>query len=418
MGRRGKSGRVPAAVARARDAVPSRVREAVPSGVRQAELPASARRVARERLEGVLPSTYPAMPHAAKHAGPDYGEPATPSWRDVDWSRHLHDVEIDDRPVHYVDIGEGYAPPVVFVHGLAGNWQNWLENIPRLAQGRRVLALDLPGFGSSPKPASDISIPGYAQTVEAWLDRLGLGRVVLVGNSMGGFVTAEVAIRYPERVERLALVAAAGISITNLRRRPTLTVARIGVAVGAVTAARRHEIIARERLRHLTMSTVFRHPGRMRADLLYEVLQGSGKPGFFGALDALTSYDFRDRLSAIECPTLILWGREDVLVPVKDADEFDRLIPRSREVLMDDTGHVPMLERPAAFNECLIEFLAEEAEAAAVRDAGAAEGAAGQTEVTSDEADAAVSDRAADGDTGSTSGRRESAPSEAAEPAR
>lgn len=337
------------------------MREAVPSNVLPSDVSSSARRIARERVDGVLPSAaYPATPRAGRRADPDYGEPASPSWRDVDWAAHLHDVEVEGRPVHYVDLGSGDAPPVVFVHGLGGNWQNWLENLPRIAQDRRALALDLPGFGESPMPASDISIPGYARTVEAWLDRLGVGHAVLVGNSMGGFVAAEVAIAYPARVERLSLVAAAGISITHLRRRPTMTVARIGVAVGAVTAARRREIIARERLRHLAMSTVFRHPGRMRPDVLYEVLQGSGKPGFFNALDALTSYDFRDRLSGIDCPTLIVWGRKDMLVPVKDADEFERLIPRSREVLMDDTGHVPMLERPNAFNECLVEFLAEE----------------------------------------------------------
>ena len=88
--------------------------------------------------------------------------------------------------------------------------------------------------------------------------------------------------------------------------------------------------------------------------------QGAATPGFQDALDALTSYDFRDRLPGIECPTLIVWGREDMLVPVKDADEFERLIPQSREVLMDDTGHVPMLERPTTFNRCLTEFLAED----------------------------------------------------------
>ena len=257
-------------------------------------------------------------------------------------------------------IGEGDAPPVVFVHGLGGNWQNWLENLPRIGRDRRALALDLPGFGASEMPAFEVSISGYARLVDAWLERLGVGHVVVVGNSMGGFIAAELAIRYPERVERLALVAAAGISITNLRRRPTMTIARAATVVGALTASRSKAIIARERLRHIVISPVIRHPALIAPDLLYEVMQGSGKPAYIDALDALTSYDFRDRIGEIRAPTLIVWGREDVLVPVRDADEFERLIPSSRELIMDDTGHVPMLERPEHFNRCLVEFLSEE----------------------------------------------------------
>lgn len=250
---------------------------------------------------------------------------------------------------------------MVFVHGLGGNWQNWLENLPRIAQERRVLALDLPGFGESEMPTWDVSISGYARAVHAWLDRLAVGHVAMVGNSMGGFIAAELAIRHPERVERLALAAAAGISITNLKRRPAMTVARLAVALGSLVASRSREIIARERLRHVLVAPVARHPSLIRPDLLYEIMQGSGKPAYLASLDALTSYDFRDRLAEIRSPTLVVWGREDVLVPVRDAEEFERLIPHSRRLVMEDTGHVPMLERPDAFNRHLSDFLSERA---------------------------------------------------------
>ena len=90
---------------------------------------------------------------------------------------------------------------------------------------------------------------------------------------------------------------------------------------------------------------------------MYEQVRGAGKPGFVDAMDALTSYDFRDRLPDIEAPTLIVWGEHDMLVPVEDAHEFERLIPQSRTVILEDTGHVPMLERPAKFNELLEELI-------------------------------------------------------------
>ena len=110
----------------------------------------------------------------------------------------------------------------MFVHGLGGQWQNWLENIPRLAQDRRVVAMDLPGFGLTPEPEDDekITIPRYGRWVNELGDRLELGQVELVGNSMGGYIAAEVAIQFPERVAQLVLVSAAGISSAeSLRRR-------------------------------------------------------------------------------------------------------------------------------------------------------------------------------------------------------
>jgi pimeloyl-ACP methyl ester carboxylesterase len=133
----------------------------------------------------------------------------------VDWTPHVKRATIDGRSVNYADYGEARddARPVVLVHGLGGCWQNWLEQIPRLAaDGRRVIALDLPGFGASEMPREKISIEGFGRTVDALCDQLDLGQVVLVGHSMGGFTAAEMAIQFPRRVERLVLEAAAGIS--------------------------------------------------------------------------------------------------------------------------------------------------------------------------------------------------------------
>ena len=336
-------------------------------------IPPSAHRV----LRAVYPSTArPAFWWEAGQATGDYGEPASPDWREVDWPRHLHRAKVAGREVNYVDIGEGEAEPVVFIHGLGGNWQNWLENIPCAAQHRRVIAVDLPGFGESEMPADKISISGYGRWVEELLDQAQVERAALVGNSMGGFIATEMAISYPQRVERLVLAAAAGISSANVRRFPVMSGARVTAALGTMTAARNREVVSRPRLRHLALSTVIRHPTRLRADLLHELILGAGKPGFISALDALTSYDFRDRLPEVGCPTLLVWGAEDILVPVEDADEFERLIPDARKVLFDETGHAPMLERPREFNDCLMKFL-EAADADGPGERDAAEAVAG-----------------------------------------
>jgi pimeloyl-ACP methyl ester carboxylesterase len=308
----------------------------------------------------IFPSkARPASPWAGRRADEEYGATAQPDWRGIDWREHLRSTEIAGRRVNYVDIGSGDGPPVVFVHGLGGAWQNWLENIPRVAQERRVLALDLPGFGASEMPLREISIPGYGRVVDKFCEQLDLSEVALVGNSMGGFVAAEVAIQAPQRVERLVLVSAAGISITALRRRPAQTWGRVAAAIGTYGAANSRAAIVRPGFRHIALGFVARHPTRLRADLCWEQIHASGSEGFRDALEALLEYDFRDHLSSIHVPTLLVWGKEDMLVPVEDADEFERRIPGARKLVMDDTGHVPMLERPRTFNDELLQFLSE-----------------------------------------------------------
>jgi pimeloyl-ACP methyl ester carboxylesterase len=296
---------------------------------------------------------------AARRAGEEYGATADPDWRQVDWLSHQHDVEIDGAKLHYVDIGEGEASPVVFVHGLGGCWQNWLENLPAVTRGRRAIALDLPGFGRSELPREQITITGFAGTVERLCDKLGLGHVAVVGNSMGGFTAAELAIRHPDRAERLVLVDAAGISLAEATR-AGMVLGDLIAAGGGGNPERARRALRRPGYLQATFGAFMRHPTRLRRDLLAEQITGVGTRGFAPAMRALLSYDFRDRLSEIACPTLVVQGDQDVLVPVGDAREFERRIPRATSLILEDTGHAPMLERPVTFNRALLEFLEQE----------------------------------------------------------
>jgi pimeloyl-ACP methyl ester carboxylesterase len=301
----------------------------------------------------------PARRRTAARAGDDYGVSDQPNWRDVDWLAHLKTMEIGGAAVNYVDIGEqGDHRPIVFVHGLSGQWQNWLENIPRFAEQRRVVALDLPGFGGSPMPSEQISIDYYGRVVAELCDRLDLAPAVLVGNSMGGYVAAEVAIDAPETVERLMLVSAAGISQSELSVDQVLRVGKFfALATRASTAQRRRQM-ARPALRHWILSLIVRHPTRLRPDIAFEgLVKGANKPGFIDALGACIDYDFRDRLPEIACPTLIVWGEDDAIIPVEDADKYVELIPGARKLVFEDTGHVAMVERPVKFNDELQRFL-------------------------------------------------------------
>ncbi|MDQ3102641.1 MAG: alpha/beta fold hydrolase [Actinomycetota bacterium] len=285
-----------------------------------------------------------------------YGD-ADPDWLRIDWQRHVGTAEVEGAAVNYAEIGEG--PPIVFVHGLGGCWQNWLENLPRMAElGHRAIALDLPGFGASPMPSCEITIPHYGELVEAFCAHLDVGPCTLVGNSMGGFVAAEVSVSEPEWVERLVLVSSAGISHAKMRREPVVALSRVLLAANPLLFRLDVTSMRRPGLRTLVLGGTVRHPERMPRELLIEMIAPAiGAPGFLPAVGALTGYDLLDRLPAIRVPTLIVWGRDDLIVPASDAAGFVERIPDSELVVFDDCGHVPMAERPARFNRLLARFI-------------------------------------------------------------
>ena len=294
--------------------------------------------------------------------GPDatYADGDDAAWMGVDWPAMTRRVEVDGRAVNVVDTG-GDRPPLLWIHGLGGIWQNWLLNIPAFMDTHRCVAIDLPGFGASEVPSDEISIRGLARTVDRLCDLLDIDEPAVIGNSMGGFVGAELAVSFPTRVAKLVLVSAAGLSTEYLRREPLLAGARAFAVLTARTGLRGSPVVKRRRLRRVALQPIVRYPERLSVPLATELVQGANAPGFIPAFEALMDYSFRDKLESIEVPVLIVWGRNDMLVPVEDAERFEHLIgDNAHSVIFDDTGHLPMLERPTRFNELLEGFLAGE----------------------------------------------------------
>ena len=307
----------------------------------------------------ILPSpARPASLASASRAGPDYGISDRPDWRTVAWRSHLRAVTIDGRRVHLVDMGSGAGAPVLFVHGLGGRWQNWIENIAPVARERRVVALDLPGFGRSQLPTAPISIAGYAAALDRLCDLLELDSVVLVGNSMGGAIAAEVALRFPARVQRLVLVSAAAISIADFN---PVTTAALMSAINRTPLGRRagvRSVISRPRARHLAFAALVRHPTLIATDTMCELVGGRGAPGLAGAMTAMITNELRTELSQIAAPALIVHGRDDMLVPVADSIWLAQELRGAQLEIFEDTGHLAMLERPVRFDELLLRFAA------------------------------------------------------------
>ncbi|MGI8461463.1 MAG: alpha/beta fold hydrolase [Solirubrobacterales bacterium] len=308
-----------------------------------------------------LLGTSPEPTPAPTGATDVYGNP-DPEWLAIDWSEHLRSIRVRGTEVRYVELGpspSSAGPPLVFVHGLSGAWQNWLEQIPHFAGDHRVVALDLPGFGGSPVPNWPITISEYGRFLGAFCDELGIERCTLVGHSMGGFIAAEVAISDPERAERLALVSSAGITHARMMRAPATSLARLAAATAPYAFKARERALTRPSLRHYALRGVFDQPNELRPELLWENIHAAfDAPGMLGAVAGLVGYDVTDRLPEIEVPTLVVWGRQDRVVPPSDGEEFVRLIPNAQRVVFDRCGHVPPIERPARFNALLETFLA------------------------------------------------------------
>jgi len=240
---------------------------------------------------------------------------------------------------------------VVLLHSALGDSRLWRHQVEALSGSFEVVAPDLPGFGSTPMPRKEFS---FVELVDRHLP------AAVVGNSMGGHVACELAIRSPQRVERLMLVSAAGISAELVQRDAVMTGGRVVAAVMTRAAAQRERSARRPGMRRITLSFVVRHADRLSAPLAHELMSGSGKPGFLPALEAVLTHRISERLPEIACPTLVLWGEDDRVIPVRDADRFAALIPDVRVEIWPDTGHVAMLERPEAFNALLEAFLAEQ----------------------------------------------------------
>jgi pimeloyl-ACP methyl ester carboxylesterase len=315
-------------------------------------------------LEEFFPFTPPRadLPDPTPSEGPDpYGDP-DPEWLKIDWREHLHRIDVGGaRNVNYVEMGPGDGKALLFVHGLSGSWPNWLENIPYFGREHRVIAMDLPGFGDSPMPDWELSVEAFGQFIFDFCDALGVERSTIVGNSMGGFIAAETAVQEPGRFEKLVLVSAAGISHVRMRRQPAEVAARMGIATAPLLLRAVDRGIRRPGLRRALFGGLFYSPNRLPTELLWECFQhGNGRPGVLPAVRGLVGYDILDRLEEVEVPTLIVWGRNDHVVPPNDAIGYGQRLRNSRTVIFDKTGHLPMAERPVRFNRVLETFLADD----------------------------------------------------------
>jgi pimeloyl-ACP methyl ester carboxylesterase len=264
-------------------------------------------------------------------------------------------ADLRDVRLRYYVGGDG--PPLVLVHGLSGAASNWVAVAPRLAKRFRVLILDLPGHGgSSPLPAA-ASLDPFAERIAELAEREGLLPAAFVGHSFGGLVVLRLALRRPDDVSALALVAAAGISTATRRVERLLAISSF-VRPGRLYSRFRARVARSPGLRYL----VFGYwgasdPPAFSPEVVHGFLAGPAlHTDTVTAARVLVTDDPRLDLDGVRCPTLVLWGARDHQVPLADGFEYARRL-RGELRVVADAGHLVIGERPEVCAAAIEDFL-------------------------------------------------------------
>jgi pimeloyl-ACP methyl ester carboxylesterase len=256
-------------------------------------------------------------------------------------------VELPGVSLHYVERGAGR--PVVLLHGFTDSWHSFRLVLPALSDHARCLAYDHRGHGRSSRPGTGYSADAFATDAVGFVEALGLGRVALVGHSMGGLVARKVALARPDLVERLVLVAAPLWIDNTAVRLMEADLARFGPAVPRAFAEEFQAACVCDR--GAVPKWFF--------DACVDASAGVPPRVWREALAGMLADDHAGRLGEIRCPALVLGGKQDAFFGPHEQAELARALSRGRLLLYDGVGHSPHWEMPERFAADVAAFLAE-----------------------------------------------------------
>jgi 4,5:9,10-diseco-3-hydroxy-5,9,17-trioxoandrosta-1(10),2-diene-4-oate hydrolase len=269
---------------------------------------------------------------------------------------------IDSIQTRYWAVGQT-GSPVVLVHGIGASVEEFATCLEALAAEHRVFALDLPGHGRTDKPKKfSYRLLDMAGFVEKFIQKMNLGKVHLVGHSMGGAVSLSLTLQYPGRVNRLVLVSSAGLG------REVASVFRVTSLPLVGELLTRPQPPNRAIWTEVVYDTAVISDADLQTDYQHRLLPGAQRAflktvrrnvNFFGQRKAMIQ-PILAGLGTIQSPTLLVWGREDGIVPVSQAERAVKQIPHARLQVFEQCKHAPILEKPEDFNRLAVDFLRDE----------------------------------------------------------
>lgn len=247
--------------------------------------------------------------------------------------------------LHYEEYGHG--TPLLLVHGLGSSTLDWKKQIPELSTRYRVIVPDVRGHGRSDKPRERYSIAGFSADLTALIEHLNLSPVHLVGLSMGGMIGFQLAVDQPQMLKSLSIV----------NSQPQVRMKKLSDYWW---------LLKRWSMAHLlNMETIGKALGRMlfpkpeQADLRRKIAERwakNDKRAYLASFKAIVGWGVQERLSRITCPTLIISADHDY-TPVSVKEDYVKLLPDARLVVIEDSRHATPLDQPHRFNQTLLEFL-------------------------------------------------------------
>jgi len=268
-------------------------------------------------------------------------------------------LTVEDMKIHYVVRGAG--PSLLLLHGSAHLLETWDLNIRLLSEHYQVYAMDLPGHGLSDKPGVAYDISFFTEFVIGFMQALGVEHTSLIGHSMGGQISLNVAINFPEKVDSLILETSAGLSndISVLHEACNVPVwigaeADESVALAIIEQRMKMEFYHPDFIAKDMIERTYRFLQQMpeQRRVLLSILRNSVNADGFRAEVVMV-----DRLHLVKSPTLLIHGAQDKIHPVELSQNASRLIPDARLKVIDECGHCPHIEKAAEFNKAVISFL-------------------------------------------------------------
>ncbi|ODC02613.1 alpha/beta hydrolase [Terasakiispira papahanaumokuakeensis] len=255
------------------------------------------------------------------------------------------DVMVDTIKTAYLSAGTGY--PVICLHGGGAGAVTWYPSIGPLSQHFHVIAPDIVGYGESDKPDAAYDKAYFVTWLKQWLDELGITRAHIIGLSQGGAIALQLALDYPEVVDKLVLVDSGGLGAKS----PLLSI------VGMVWLNTWPSSLANRFFsRYILFEPKKRDPNHGRYSIEVLKQKGGQKPftqGRGAAVSALSDA----ALSRISNKTLVVWGENDRLFPFEYGAKAAAIMPDATLCCIKDAGHLPLMDQPAVFNQAVINFL-------------------------------------------------------------